>query len=60
MNITVREIENLLLSFSYSFLGFLSFSSLSFNKKSASTVNPKFRWDKAFIQIKRENIPNLT
>jgi|APAra0007618407_1042631.scaffolds.fasta_scaffold08913_3 hypothetical protein len=62
MNIAVREEEeNLLLSFSsYSFLGFLRFSSLDFNKKSASTVNPRFRWDKVFFQIKGENFPNLT
>lgn len=62
MNIAVREEENLLLSFSsYSFLGFLRFSSLDLNKKSASTtVNPRFRWDKVFFQIKGENFPNLT
>lgn len=49
MNITVteEEEENLL---QCSFLKPLSFiTSLSFEKKPASNVNPRFRWDKAEI-----------
>lgn len=58
MNIALREEENLLLSIPHSFLEFLRFT--SFKKKSASTINPRFRWDKAFFsQLKGDNIPNL-
>lgn len=61
MNIAVGEEENLLLSFPYSYLEFLRFTSLSFGKKSTSTINPRFRWDKDFFRLKGENIiPNLT
>lgn len=57
MNIAAREEENLLPSFPHSILEFLRFTSLSFKKKSASTINPRCRWDKALL--KGENIPQF-
>lgn len=55
MNIAVTEEENLFPSFAYS--SFLRFTGLSFaHKRSASTINPRFRWDKAVvIQLKEDN-----
>lgn len=56
MNIAVTEEENLFPSFAYS--SFLRFTGLSFaHKRSASTINPRFRWDKAvlILQLKEDN-----
>lgn len=49
MNIAV----NLFPSFAYSFL---RFTDLNFDKRSASRINPRFRWDKAvLLQLKEED-----
>lgn len=49
MNIAV----NLFPSLAYSFL---RFTDLNFDKRSASRINPRFRWDKAvLLQLKEDN-----
>lgn len=60
MNIAVtEEEENLFPSFAYSsFLRFTSFlSSPHVRSTAASTINPRFRWDKALVllQLKEDN-----